>query len=65
MKSAEGEYEFGQMPLKTYLCKGAPVMMTPTFVWRWACSMVLWALSRISILSQADSHPSLGESIQT
>eukprot|EP00961_Rhodomonas_salina_P269565 3641952-Rhodomonas_salina.1 len=24
MKSAKGEYEFGQMPLKTYLCKGSP-----------------------------------------
>ena len=35
MKKGKGEYEFGQMPRKTFLCKGAPVMMTTNLCTEW------------------------------
>jgi ATP-dependent DNA helicase PIF1 len=35
MKQGKGEYEFGQLPKKTLLCKGAPVMLTTNLCTEW------------------------------
>ena len=35
MKQGKGEYEFGQLPKRTYFCKGAPVMMTTNLCIEW------------------------------
>jgi hypothetical protein len=35
MKQGKGEYEFGQLPKKTFMCKGAPVMLTTNLCTEW------------------------------